>query len=324
MAVIGQIARHLHEAAYDVYLAGDANMAQALAAHLPFREMSELKLESGDRWIVPEGWPAFLAPGLKAGAVCAVYVQNWAFLLGILPENVSWASLPVKMFSVSRPVALFVKETTGLSGPVVRPAINPRIFYPAPGADRIYHKEEKIRIAWMPRKNRHLARQIRDIFEAMLGQSHVVLPDWIAIDNMSPAEVAEAMRSCQIFLASGFPEGCPLPPLEAMACGCIPVGFTGMGGWEYMRQASPDAWKPFFELPSVAWRGNGFYVSDGDIWGVALALKTAYASLHSDLCLPIREAAFETARDFSPEKQKEEVLGLWADHQFWNAAGFSR
>ncbi|MDI7251748.1 MAG: glycosyltransferase family 1 protein, partial [Actinomycetota bacterium] len=35
-------------------------------------------------------------------------------------------------------------------------------------------------------------------------------------------------------------EGFGLPPLEAMACACLPVGFTGLGGHDYMRQADPD------------------------------------------------------------------------------------
>jgi glycosyltransferase involved in cell wall biosynthesis len=64
-----------------------------------------------------------------------------------------------------------------------------------------------------------------------------VLDGWevISIDGLPEHEVAERLRSCAVFLSFGHPEGCPLPPLEAMASGCVVVGYHGRGGREYFK-----------------------------------------------------------------------------------------
>lgn len=45
-----------------------------------------------------------------------------------------------------------------------------------------------------------------------------------------------ALEYCKsdIYVHTGYPEGLPLPPLEAMASGCAVIGFTGGGGLETM------------------------------------------------------------------------------------------
>ena len=54
------------------------------------------------------------------------------------------------------------------------------------------------------------------------------------VDGLSESELIKEFQSADIFLATGYPEGLPLPPLEAMNCGCVVVGFSGGGGDEYM------------------------------------------------------------------------------------------
>lgn len=59
--------------------------------------------------------------------------------------------------------------------------------------------------------------------------------DWelVPIAGMSEAQVADALRSCAIFLALNEREGFGLPPAEAMACGCYVIGYHGQGAEEY-------------------------------------------------------------------------------------------
>ena len=81
--------------------------------------------------------------------------------------------------------------------------------------------------------------------------------DLVAIDGLPEHEVAKRLAECAIFLSFGYPEGCPLPPLEAMASGCVVVGYHGWGGREYF--------KPTFSDPIEA----------GDIIGFARAAEKA-------------------------------------------------
>lgn len=316
MAVLGQIASQLQEASWPVSLVSNGQLPADLHSHLPSLQLAELTLHKEDRWIVPEGWPAFLAPGLKAQCACAVYVQNWAFLHGLLPGNTKWRDLPLKMFSVSQPVSIFIKDTTGFNAPIIRPAIDQAIFHP--GEKSIPASMGEIKIAWMPRKNKHLGHQIRKFFEAALLQAGNSLPQWITIEHLKPVEVAEVLHGAHIFLATGFPEGCPLPPLESMACGCIVAGFTGIGGWDYMRQAIPAGWQPPFPLRLVSWGANGFFAADGDVWGAYKALELVCKGLLENSLGALQRAAYETAASYSWSAQKEEIFKLWEDSKFWN------
>lgn len=54
------------------------------------------------------------------------------------------------------------------------------------------------------------------------------------VDGLTQSELIAEYQSSDIFVATGYPEGFSLPPLEAMACGCVVVGFTGGAGKEFM------------------------------------------------------------------------------------------
>jgi hypothetical protein len=232
---------------------------------LPEVPFAELRLSPGDIWLVPEGWVNALAPGLQAQADCLVYVQNWAYLFSGLPHGVDWRSLPVRFLAVSRPVAWFVEQSLGRPADILRPSIDISAFAQAGP------KPEKLTVAYMPRKNKALAEQIRAVFQAR-GAFEVT---WREIAGLDQAGVAKVLAESHIFLATGFPEGCPLPPLEAMAAGAVPVGFAGLGGWDYMRQARQPGFLPECPLEDVPWGPNGFYAADGDVMGAVLGLEQA-------------------------------------------------
>jgi glycosyltransferase involved in cell wall biosynthesis len=161
-----------------------------------------------------------------------------------------------------------------------------------------------LRIGFMPRKNKALAEQIRRIFEERNPKAHV---QWVPIHGLDRPGVAEALRSCHVFLVTGFPEGCPLPPLEAMACGCRCVGFTGFGGWDYMRQVELDGYAPYgYPLRDVPWGGNGWWSADGDVLGAALGLERAARALPQGSTLLVQTA--QTAAAYGSDDQRREIV----------------
>lgn len=89
---------------------------------------------------------------------------------------------------------------------------------------------KKNQIAFMTRKNSADIIQVLQIL-----RSRRSLGDWrlIAIENQDEAGVARLMGEAKIFLAFGHPEGISLSNLEAMACGCRVIGYSGMGCREY-------------------------------------------------------------------------------------------
>jgi glycosyltransferase involved in cell wall biosynthesis len=327
VTVIRRMAAFLAEAGREVFLVprelpgeGQGWTPAESYVDAPVVHWDKLALTSGDLWVVPEGWVNALTPGLNAGARCLVYVQNWAYLLSALPEGVSWRKLPVEFLAVSEPVSTFTTATTGRPAPVLRPGIDlERFRAPEKKPDIL---GGKVRIAWMPRKNKALGRQIQETF-SHLDPALAARCEWIEIAGLTAQGVAEALASAHIFLATGFPEGCPLPPLEAMACGCLPVGYMGFGGADYMRQAlppegDPAPFAPWWGLRPVSWGGNGLWSADADILGAAVHLKTAAAwfiegaASPSQLLVNTLAQARATATAYGLDAQRAAVLERWA------------
>lgn len=311
LAVLADVARHLAALGHDVRLVlREANVSQlALPGGLPTVGLAATGLGPGDVYLVPEGWPNALAPGLSAGARCLVYCQNWAYLWNGLPEGVGWDRLPVTFLAVSDPVARFLEAATGTLPPILRPAIEPARFFPPPAKPAL----GPVRVGYMPRKNKALAAMIRRLAEARAGRVGLAY-EFIPIEGLPPDGVAEALRGCHVFLATGFPEGCPLPPLEALACGCVVAGFAGFGGFDYLRQAGAGGYVPSVPLGAVAWGGNGFYAADNDVFAAGACLEQA-ARLWlagGEALEAVLESARLTAAAYGPGEQLRSLQELWS------------
>lgn len=310
--VLLDLAGHLAEAGFQVTLAmrehapGWENHAPAKVQVVAWNDADP---GPGDVWLVPEGWPGALTPGVKANARCVVYCQNWAYLFSGLPDELDLAGLPLEFIAVSEPTAVFIEATLGVRPPVLRPGIDPGLFSrpdSKPPAD-------PVRVAYMPRKNKAQAEGIRKVYRARQALGRAPKAEWVEIAGQTRAGVAGLLSTCHVFLATGFPEGCPLPPLEAMACGCLPVGFAGFGGFDYMRPLDEQGYRPALPLREVPWGANGFWTADADVLGAALALETAAKwVVHGDFRLDAALSAGQaTARAYSMQKQREDALEIW-------------
>ncbi len=310
LAVLADTAAMLDAAGFPVTLVLREPASPPLAAGLglPTVPLAETGLTADDLYLIPEGWPNALAPGLAAGSRCLVYCQNWAYLWNGLPDGVTWDRLAVSFLAVSDPVARFIGEALGSLPPVLRPGIDPARFYP-PTSKPDPHP---VRVAYMPRKNKGLADMIRQFTTARARRTDLLL-EWVAIDRLPPDGVAEALRGCHVFLATGFPEGCPLPPLEAMACGCVVAGFAGFGGFDYMRPIGDSGYAPSVPLREVPWGGNGFYAADNDVFGAAWCLEQAarlWIEGDEGLTRALENGRL-TAAAYGPEKRREALVALW-------------
>jgi glycosyltransferase involved in cell wall biosynthesis len=241
-----------------------------------------------------------------------VYSQSWNFLLTTLPSGVRWRQLPVRFIAVSYPVAWFMEEVLELKVE----GILPPTLHPAFLSVRDARPEDMVRVAWMPRKNKALAEQVRQVAEADLArQPGSPAVDWTAVSHLAPQHVAEVFASSHIYLATAFPGGFGLPPLEAMATGCVPVGFTGFGGWDYMRQACSTPYTPPLRLHAPPCEGNGLFFADGDIMAAGLGLARAIrmAAANTPEWQRLVQAGKAAARHYTREERMPLLAKLWKD-----------
>ncbi len=119
---------------------------------------------------------------------------------------------------------------------------------------------------------------------------------WDALQAASEVEVASSFGHASVFLSLSRLEGLGMTTLEAMASGCVPIGFAGIGGREY---ASPT---------------NGLWADEDDLEACADALIRAMALVDrsSNSITQMRMAAEETASRYSHAAFVEALRGFWS------------
>jgi len=240
---------------------------------------------AGDHLVIPEGMPGMMREYAGSAVRRTVFSQSWSYIFDALGVGESWQQWGIRhVLCVSRYIRDFVKETMGLECVIMHPGI------PLPDASRL--RAKKRQIAFMPRKNSHEVARIRGIF-ASLEPENVSVP-FVPVDGVRHDAVYSCLQESAIFFASGYPEGCPLPPLEAMACGCLVCGFDGMGMREYVEQGV-----------------NGYVVADGDSLGAARRLRECLRAWDDGSAKEIVTAALATAAGFSLERESEVICDYW-------------
>ena len=162
-----------------------------------------------------------------------------------------------------------------------------RLFRPAPARVDT--------IAFVPRKRPLEARAIRAFFQRLYPQ-HRELP-WVAIDGMAEQQVAETLGRATLFLSLNRLEGVGMTLLEAMASGCVPAGFTGLGAREFTNPT------------------NGFWVEEDDCEAAADALARAADLIRQGGagCAAMESATRETASRWTYAAFHEALEAVWSE-----------
>jgi hypothetical protein len=136
-------------------------------------------------------------------------------------------------------------------------------------------------VAFSPSKRRQEAPAIRAFFDRFHPR-HADL-EWRELLERPEPEVAAAFAASRLYLSLNRFESVGITPLEAMACGCLCAGFTGVGGREY---ATPD---------------NGFWApdDDGEAAADALAQAADLARAGGPRLAAMLDAGRETAAQWS-------------------------
>jgi hypothetical protein len=164
-------------------------------------------------------------------------------------------------------------------------SVDPSLFYPA------WPKRREV--GFMPRKRPNELIQVLTLLRLRGALDGFRLRP---IHNVSEAEVARTMRECLIYVSTSSAEGFGLPPAEAMACGCVVVGFHGGGGKEYF--------DPSFAYP----------VEEGDIRGFAATIEEVIdTERHRPGVLRDkgRQASEFIRKRYSPENEERDVIETW-------------
>ncbi len=164
-------------------------------------------------------------------------------------------------------------------------SIEPELFY--------YQPVKKKQICWMDRKMQRDAQQIINILKFRNALNGFEL---IPIENKPQQEVAQIFRDSLMFLSFCYSEGFSLPPAEAMACGCLAVGYHGWGAKEYFL------------------RDFSFPIESGDIIGFAQTVERLIATYNTQPQLLMekhKKAADFIRKTYSSQQEERDIITAW-------------
>jgi glycosyltransferase involved in cell wall biosynthesis len=245
----------------------------------------QLKLDESDVLVIPEGHTDIIMRTSRAQYERVVITLGWSNIYAQLPIGHDWRQFGIRhVIAGSQYDREFVLRSMGLESTVIASGVDLTLFQPA--------REKKLQIAYMPRKNEKWFHLIASIFRSQCPEFHDV--PFVPIDKAPHWEVARTLSESAVFLATAFPEGLARPPLEAMACGCLVVGFAGLGALEYMEHGR-----------------NCLLANDIDVLTAAEHLGTAIRRFQSDETKEMQSLAQQTATRYSLAKEEKNVVQYW-------------
>lgn len=155
--------------------------------------------------------------------------------------------------------------------------------------------DKSLKIAFMPRK---LPLQVELVVSALKSSPEARDVEFVSLSGLTHKEVMAQLQDSLIFLSFSSSEGFGLPPAEAMAVGCIVIGYSGVGGDEFF---TPDL---------------GFPVAGDDI---TLFVRTVRDVLRQYALDPapldgLRRRASESIRSrYSETRFRESVLRVFSE-----------
>lgn len=263
----------------------DGNRDSFFDADIPIETLGpDYRMKAGDIYVIPEPWGDLLKRLEPFNVRRVMFCQNHFYLYHGLGRRRTFEDRRIdSVFCCSEVISTYISRTFGIEDvPIVHNGIDHGVFRPL---------TKKRQIAFMPRKMRIESNFIVETFQ----RTHPHLADVpvAIIEGKTEAETAEILGESAVFLAMSRLEGFGLPPIEAMASGCIVVGFLGDGGREY---ATPE---------------NGIWCTAEDWFAAADALAQGIDAFDADGGADYVRHGRETASRYTLERMEADVVAYW-------------
>ncbi|HGY55934.1 MAG TPA: glycosyltransferase family 1 protein [Caldithrix abyssi] len=293
--VIYKHVRFLREAGYEAYVLHFKKpfKPQWFAYDLPVLYLNDNPpLEPGDAIIIPEGFPEVMKKFASVPLRKIVFALSHSYIFDKLPPGENWNDYNVEAVLTPSPtIRHFVQMSMGIDFvSLIPPGLDATLFYP--------QKEKELQTVYMGRKDR-LGETVHKIILSRRGSASDI--PFIKMNDLPLKEYAALLRRSKVYLTASPLEGAHISVLEAMACGCVCVGFHGLGGRDYMVAEG---------------RGQNFIlVENMDYIALAEKLEEVLMALKNDPdhFAALSENARLTAATYTEESERRALLDFWRD-----------
>lgn len=286
----------LRENGYDAYVMHFKKgfKLRWLDSQVPIVYSSDLPLSgfgSSDTIVIPEGLPLVMKQ-LKTLQVKKVAIAlSFAYIFTYMPIGENWKDYGINwVMANNKTTGDFIRWSMGIENiHIIGSSVDHNIFY--------YNPDMKSpQLAYIKRKDT-LSPAVERVLKSKDVSFHKL--GFIAIENLNIQDYARVLRESKIYLTTSTSEGFPLSIIEAMACGCLCIGFDGVGGKDFIVESGPQ--QNFVLAESM----NLIDLSS------KLAELVEMIKRNDPAIETIRQNALATAAKFSPEIEKKSVLEFW-------------
>lgn len=231
--VLTEHVRLLRDAGVDawLWLPDPDDRTDWIAADVPVLFGTTTPIRADDLLVLPET-PTVHGRDPAPAARKVIFNQNhfYTFAAGAPgPGFPGWAPAPA------------IWAVTGESRDVLAAVLPdlPVSLIPNPVDCELFHPQraDRPRVSWFPRKRPREASLLRELFRLDPRLAGVDLAEMV---DAPQSVVAATLGTSTVFVALGHSESFGLPVAEALASGCLVVGYDGGGGHELFE--APGAW----------------------------------------------------------------------------------
>ncbi|GAG13260.1 unnamed protein product, partial [marine sediment metagenome] len=216
---------------------------------------------------------------------------SFAYIFDSMPLGENWKDYGINWVMTTNDVIKdLIQWSMGIENVhIIASSIDHNIFHYNPDM-------KKLQVAYTKRKD-----TLSPIVEKILKSRDVSFQelDFIAIENLKLQDYAHVLKQSEIYLTTSIHEGLNLSVLEAMACGCICIGFHGIGAKDYIIESGQQQ---NFVLAESA---NFIDLSQ------KLAELVEKDKRKDPAVEAIRQNALTTAASFPPDLEKKSLLEFW-------------
>lgn len=218
------------------------------------KKADQLIVNPEDMVVIPEGFPNVMEKFAQIACKKIILAQSWFYILNSMQIGQKWHQFGIQdVMSVSNGITEYINAIMpGLRIKNISQSIDTDLF-------KRYSITDKFpKIAFMPGRSQDAMMKTYNVIKTFYS----FFPQfrWVRFDELkglSKEEFAERLGTSSLCLYTDEIAGFGTMPLEAMACGTHVVGWTPLGGKEYMTA------------------DNGFWAANGDIFQLAELLGVA-------------------------------------------------
>ncbi|WP_165066434.1 glycosyltransferase [Marisediminicola senii] len=232
--VMTQHVRLLRDSGHEawLWLPDRADRTDWIANDVPMVFGASTPIGANDLLVLPET-PTVQGRDPAPGARKVIFNQNhfYTFAAGSPSDDFpGWAPPPAIWAVTAESRDVLAAALPALPATVVPNPVDGDLFTP--------RATDRLRVSWFPKKRPREASLLKRL---LADDPRFAGVDLVELVQAPRAEVAATLGTSAVFVALGHTESFGLPVAEALASGCLVVGYDGGGGHELFD--APGAWR---------------------------------------------------------------------------------